>query len=165
LADRATRSVLRRASRSRATPERGETPPARRGAGEAADQVPSVSPPVASGTSKRVYRQTSQDVCPYSRKFSIPLKEPAFAPRPAIAGKDARTLATELLGMSQEEFSSAFRGSPMKRAKLPAMKRNATVVLGNVGTVEDLDVLTRALDDADPLVREHAAWALARLQR
>jgi hypothetical protein len=31
------------------------------------------------------------------------------------------------------------------------------VVLGNVGTVEDVDVLTRALDDPEPLVREHAA--------
>jgi epoxyqueuosine reductase len=51
----------------------------------------------------------------------------------------------------------------MKRAKLRGLKRNAAVVLGNVGTVEDLDVLTGVLDDAEPLVREHAAWALARL--
>jgi epoxyqueuosine reductase len=33
--------------------------------------------------------------------------------------------------MSQEEFSSAFRKSPMKRAKLHGLKRNAAVVLGN----------------------------------
>jgi epoxyqueuosine reductase len=33
----------------------------------------------------------------------------------------------------------------------------------NVGTHEDADVLTRALNDAEPLVREHAAWALAQL--
>ena len=44
------------------------------------------------------------------------------------------------------------------------MKRNAAVVLGNVGTPDDVDVLTRALDDEEPLVREHAAWALARLR-
>jgi epoxyqueuosine reductase len=37
-------------------------------------------------------------------------------------------------------------------------------VLGNVGTEEDIDVLTRALDE-EPLVREHAAWALRRLGR
>jgi epoxyqueuosine reductase len=65
--------------------------------------------------------------------------------------------------MTQEEFSAAFRGSPMKRAKLRGLKRSAAVVLGNVGTSEDIDVLTRALDDVEPLVREHAAWALARL--
>jgi epoxyqueuosine reductase len=44
------------------------------------------------------------------------------------------------------------------------MKRNAAVVLGNVGTAEDVDALTRALDDAEPRVREHAAWALQRLR-
>jgi epoxyqueuosine reductase len=53
----------------------------------------------------------------------------------------------------------------MKRAKLRGLKRNAAVVLGNVGTDDDVDVLTRALGDPEPLVREHAAWALARLQR
>ena len=63
----------------------------------------------------------SQDACPYTHKFSRALSEGSlFAPREAIAGKSARTLALGLLGMSQEEFSAAFRGSPMKRAKLPA---------------------------------------------
>jgi epoxyqueuosine reductase len=66
--------------------------------------------------------------------------------------------------MSQEELSAAFRGSPMKRAKLRGLKRNAAVVLGNLGTEEDADVLARALDDEEPLVREHAAWALGRLR-
>jgi len=36
-------------------------------------------------------------------------------------------------------------------------------VLGNVGTTDDAGVLTRALDDEEPLVREHAAWALRRI--
>ncbi len=58
---------------------------------------------------------------------------------------------------------AAFRGSPMKRAKLRGLKRNAAVVLGNVGTVEDVPVLEQARDDPERLVREHAAWALARL--
>jgi epoxyqueuosine reductase len=73
-----------------------------------------------------------QDVCPWNVRFSQELKEPAFAPREAIAGKDARTLARELLGMSQEEFSRTFKNSPMKRAKLRGLKRNAAVVLGNI---------------------------------
>ena len=51
----------------------------------------------------------------------------------------------------------------MKRAKLRRLKRNAAVVLGNVGTADDLDALTRALDDPEPLVREHAALALRQL--
>src|ERR687890_631784 len=119
--------------------------------------------PVSSGISIRVYRQMSQTCCPFNVKFAQELKEPAFAPRVALAGKDARTLARELLAMTQEEFSAAFKGSPMKRAKQRGLKRNAAVVLGNVGTADDADVLTRALDDPEPLVREHAAWALERI--
>ena len=81
-----------------------------------------------------------------------------------LAGKDARTLARDILGMTQDEFSAAFRGSPMKRAKLRGLKRNAAVVLGNVGTAEDIPVLETALEHDEPLVHEHAAWALERLQ-
>ncbi|MGZ8378199.1 MAG: HEAT repeat domain-containing protein [Gemmatirosa sp.] len=98
-------------------------------------------------------------------RFAQERREPAFAPREAIAGKDARTFAGDVLDMTQEEFSAAFKGSPMKRAKLRGLKRNAAVVLGNVGTRDDVDVLTRALADDEPLVREHAAWALGRLRR
>lgn len=76
-----------------------------------------------------------QEVCPWNEKFAQPLREAAFLPRPAIAGKDARTLAGELLEMSDEHFRSAFKGSPMKRAKLAGLKRNAAVVLGNLDAV------------------------------
>jgi epoxyqueuosine reductase len=97
-------------------------------------------------------------------RFARALPEDSpFAARAVLAGKDARQLARDLLGMSQPEFSAPFKGSPMKRAKLRGLKRNAAVVLGNVGTMEDADVLTRALVDEEPLVREHAEWALARL--
>jgi epoxyqueuosine reductase len=66
--------------------------------------------------------------------------------------------------MTQEELSRAFSKSPVKRATLRGLKRNAAVVLGNIGAVDDIDVLARALDDPEPLVREHAAWALERLR-
>jgi epoxyqueuosine reductase len=113
---------------------------------------------------KWLYRHSSQTTCPWNVKYATLLPAgSAFGPREALAGKDARQLARELLGMSQEEFSAAFRGSPMKRAKLRGLKRNAAVVLGNVGTVADVAALRHALGDGDPLVREHAAWALARL--
>jgi epoxyqueuosine reductase len=104
-----------------------------------------------------------QEVCPFNRKFSRPLTEPAFLPRPALAGRDVRTLARELLSMSQDEFSVAFRGSPMKRAKLRGVKRNASVVLGNVGSEDDVSMLISALSDSEPLVRAHVAWALGKI--
>jgi epoxyqueuosine reductase len=73
-----------------------------------------------------------QEVCPWNEKFALPLREDSFRPRPAIAGKDATTLAHDLIAMSDEEFHVAFKGSPMKRAKLRGLKRNSAVVLGNV---------------------------------
>lgn len=73
-----------------------------------------------------------QEVCPWNEKFALPLREKAFKPRAVLAGKDGAALAAELLAMSDEEFRVAFKGSPMKRAKLRGLKRNAAVVLGNV---------------------------------
>ncbi len=101
-----------------------------------------------------------QDVCPWNVRFSRPLTESAFAPRKAVAGRNARSLARELLAMTESEFSASFRRSPMKRAKLKGLKRNAAVVLGNAANPDDRPVLETALDDKEPIVREHAAWAL-----
>ena len=117
------------------------------------------------GVGDRVYGcDVCQDVCPWNVRFARALPEDSpFAAREALAGRDARTLAREILAMDVEGYRAAFRGSAMKRAKLPMLKRNAAVVLGNVGTVEDADVLVRALDAPEPLVREHVAWALDRL--
>jgi epoxyqueuosine reductase len=113
------------------------------------------------GIGDRIYGcDVCQDVCPWNQRFATALSESPFALRDALAGRDARSLARELLVMTQPGFSASFKGSPMKRAKLRGLKRNAAVVLGNVGTLDDVDVLTHALGDEDPLVREHAAWAL-----
>jgi epoxyqueuosine reductase len=89
-----------------------------------------------------------QEVCPWNEKFSLPLREPAFRPRAAIAGKDARTLAREILAMTDEDFRTDFKGSPMKRAKLRGLKRNAAVVLGNIGENEEI-ALSSAMRDTD----------------
>ncbi|MBK6307123.1 MAG: hypothetical protein IPF47_15930 [Gemmatimonadetes bacterium] len=87
-----------------------------------------------------------------------------FAARTALGG-DAPTLARRLLAMSHDDFVEAFRGSAMKRTKLPKLKRNAAVVLGNAGGADDVERLAQARDSAEPLVREHAEWALEQLQQ
>ena len=104
-----------------------------------------------------------QDVCPWNVSFGRELTEQALAPRQSLADKDARTLAREILAMDDNAFHTAFKGSPMKRAKLRGLKRNAAVVLGNLGDSSDVPTLTAALEDPEPLVRHHAAWALSRI--
>ncbi len=116
-----------------------------------------------SGIRKWVFRQISQDVCPWNVSFASELTEPAFAAREGLDSTDARATARALLAMSVTEFQQQFKGSPMKRAKRRGLARNAAVVLGNVGTSEDVPLLEAALQHDEPLVHEHAAWALARL--
>jgi epoxyqueuosine reductase len=106
-----------------------------------------------------------QDVCPWNVRFSRELADPSpFAPRDALGAMDAVAFARQLLAMQPGEFAAAFKGSPMKRAKLRGLKRNAVIALGNVGSSDDVPALTAALDDPEPLIREHAAWALARVR-
>ncbi len=88
--------------------------------------------PVASTISKRLYRHIAQSICPWNVKFSQELAEGSpFRARLLLDGKDAVTLATDILALDQEQFSAAFRRSPIKRAKLAGMQRNAAVVLIN----------------------------------
>ena len=104
-----------------------------------------------------------QDVCPWNVRFAQTLHEPAFALREALGERESRQLAREILAMDDTAFRAAFKGSPMKRAKLRGLRRNAAVVLGNVGSEDDVPALVDALSADDPLVREHAAWALGRI--
>ena len=67
-------------------------------------------------------------------KFARDVVEPRFRPRAVIATKDAKTLATDILAMSEDEFRTAFKGSAMKRANVAGLRRNAAVVLGKLGT-------------------------------
>ena len=74
-------------------------------------------------------------------------------------------MARVILMMDAAAYAAAFKGSAIKRAKLWMLQRNACVVLGNVGTAEDLAVLEAMRTRGDAVVREHAAWAMSRLER
>ncbi len=114
-----------------------------------------VDRPFDSGTSKWVYGQTSQEIVSWNTSFATELKEPSFAARELctdIASRDgARALARELLMMKPDEYADAFKGSAIKRATLWMLKRNACVLLGNIGTAEDLPTL-QAISSGEPAV-------------
>ena len=87
---------------------------------------------------------------------------------PAHPGTSAPSLVG-LMRMSRDEWDSFSRGSAIRRAGYAGFKRNVAVAMGNwLASVGDspeeaLAALRDALEDEEPLVREHAAWALGRL--
>ncbi len=99
------------------------------------------------------------DVCPWNR-FAIASREAAFQARPATVGLPLR----DYLAMDEARFAEMFRGSPILRTKRRGLLRNVCVALGNVGAPEDLPALAAAARDAEPLVAEHARWAIERIQ-
>jgi epoxyqueuosine reductase len=106
-----------------------------------------------------------QDVCPWNVRFAREHTEPAFDAREIVAESDAASLARAILEMDDDEFRIRFKGSPMKRAKRRGLARNAAVVLGNVGDDSDVPLLEKTIRAGDPLVSEHAEWAMERLAR
>ncbi|MGH2535015.1 MAG: tRNA epoxyqueuosine(34) reductase QueG [Thermomicrobiales bacterium] len=101
-----------------------------------------------------------QDVCPYT-KAARPEPDPAFLP---ASVENAYPSLRRLLALTPEAYRQTYRGTAVTRTKRRGLARNAAVVLGNVGTTDDVPFLAAALSDHDePLVREHAAWALGRL--
>jgi len=101
-----------------------------------------------------------QDVCPWNRKRRHH-GGAAFEPRAGLVAPDLERLA----GLSDEDFRETFRRSPVKRAKRRGLLRNVAIAIGNSGDAGGRKVLDRLAADEDPLVREHARWALQRLER
>jgi epoxyqueuosine reductase len=98
-----------------------------------------------------------QMVCPWNR----------FAPDadPAFSGDEPHPVLTEELALTPQAFNQRFKRSPVKRARRAGYLRNVAVALGNTGTMHELPVLQKALSDAEPLVREHAGWAIEQIKR
>ena len=71
----------------------------------------------------------------------------------------------ELLSLDQAAFKQRFAGSPILRTKRRGLLRNVCVALGNIGDASALPALARAAADPEPLIAEHAAWAIAEIRR
>ena len=99
------------------------------------------------------------DACPWNR-FAQVSREIAFQARPGTAGVALR----DYLALTDEEFRQMFRGSPIKRIKRSRFLRNVCVALGNVGDASDLPALEKAAQDPEPLIAEHARWAIDQIR-
>jgi epoxyqueuosine reductase len=99
-----------------------------------------------------------QEICPYNVK-AMPTKEASFAPREGLYAPDL----IPLLSLTAEEFRRRFHNSPIRRAKRRGLLRNVAVALGNLKSRAAVPALVRALNDEEPLVRGHAAWALGQI--
>jgi epoxyqueuosine reductase len=99
-----------------------------------------------------------QDVCPWNRRRRRH-GGAAFEPRPGGFAPDL----VDLAGLDAGSFRERFRGSPLTRAKRRGLLRNVAVALGNAGGEAARPALARLAADEDPVVREHAQWALVRL--
>jgi epoxyqueuosine reductase len=99
-----------------------------------------------------------QDVCPWNRKRRRQ-GGPSFEPRPGSVAPDL----AELARLGPDAFRERFQRSPVKRAKRRGLLRNVVIALGNTGDAGRRPLLEQLAADEDPVVREHAQWALARL--
>jgi epoxyqueuosine reductase len=100
-----------------------------------------------------------QDVCPWNRRRRHQGTR-EFAPREGLEAPDLARLAE----LDDEGYRALFRGSPVKRAKRRGLLRNVAVALANAGDRSRRPILERLAKDEDPLVREHAEWALRHLE-
>ncbi|HVM93512.1 MAG TPA: tRNA epoxyqueuosine(34) reductase QueG [Terriglobales bacterium] len=99
-----------------------------------------------------------QDVCPWNRRAPVTTAE-EFQPREGLVNPRLGWLAE----MQAEEFGETFRGSPIRRAKLMGLRRNAVIAMGNSGDKKFVRTLKGLTEDADSGVAGHARWALERI--
>ena len=70
----------------------------------------------------------------------------------------------ELLALDEAQFAQRFAGTPIRRTKRRGLLRNVCVALGNVGDKTALPALQRAAQDSEPLIAEHARWAITQIE-
>jgi epoxyqueuosine reductase len=70
----------------------------------------------------------------------------------------------ELLQLDDGGFKSRFAGSPILRTKRRGLSRNVCVALGNTGDESALPALEKASHDSEPLIGEHAHWAIGQIE-
>ena len=105
-----------------------------------------------------------QDVCPWNRHAPASA-EPAFAPREQLVAPEIEWL----LSLTEDDFRRIFKGSAVRRTKWRGLLRNTCIAAGNArgkgaSSADTQRVRARLAELAaspDPIIAEHARWALA----
>jgi epoxyqueuosine reductase len=101
-----------------------------------------------------------QMVCPWNR-FAADEFDQGFATHSDLTSPDLR----DDLKLTPQGFNRKYKDSPVLRARRRGYLRNVAVALGNSGNPSGIPALERALQDDEPLVRQHAGWALNQLRK
>ncbi len=97
-------------------------------------------------------------VCPWN-KYAKKAAEISLAPRPELRAPELRALA----GLDDPSFRELFSRSPVKRLGRNRFVRNVLIAIGNSGRPDYLSCVAPLLEDASPIVRVAAVWALGRI--
>jgi epoxyqueuosine reductase len=102
-----------------------------------------------------------QEICPWVRRYSRPTRETFLRYDPEWVVPRL----VDIMALDAPAFRARFKGTPIKRTKRRGLLRNAAVALGNWGDPQALPALKQALQDPEPLIRDHAAWAIDQIER
>jgi len=101
-----------------------------------------------------------QQVCPWNIRFSPEQGDPGLRSNP----ESGQPILVDELALNPEAFNHKFKDRPVKRAKRRGYLRNVAVALGNTGSELAVPHLEQSLlDEDEPLIRGHAAWALGQI--
>jgi epoxyqueuosine reductase len=104
-----------------------------------------------------------QDVCPYVRRYSTPTKTKLGQSFYPIDIDRAAPKLVDVLQMDRSAFHARFKNTAILRAKHRGLLRNACVAAGNWGSDTTLPLLKKLVADGEPIVREHAEWAISKI--
>jgi epoxyqueuosine reductase len=98
-----------------------------------------------------------QDVCPWNRLAPV-TDDSAFQ-----ADNFAPPLE-RLAALTEEEFRQLYNGTPVSRSRYSGFLRNVAIAMGNRRLPKFRPPLERLVRSDDPIVAEHARWALQQLE-